>query len=359
VQDDIAQCVVKELRETLLGEAPGSDASRLAMAEVAIAAKGHGQNPEAHRLYLQGKYLVDRITQEETVVGMRYLEEALALDPSHAMAWTELSRAHANCGGYGWEPVVEGYRKAREAAKRALELAPDLAEAHLALSAIQRRHDWDWKGAEASARRALGLAPGSAEVLRSNAGLCYFLGRFEEAESLFLHATEQNPLDSGGYSQMGLLYRSMGRLADAEQAYRKAIELSPQRIAGHHVLAIILADLGRDAEALSEAKLEPAEWARLTALTYVHFLGRRQLESDQALEQLEARHGYDSAYQIAAMHAARGNTDGALTWLERAVSEKDAGAAQLRVEPVFRPLHGSPRWNQLLKTMGFEVGLEG
>ena len=355
VQDDIAQCVVKELRATLLGEAPDSDASRLAKAEVAMAAKGHGQNPEAHRLYLQGKYFVDRITQEDTVKGMRYLEEALALDPSHALAWTELSRAHANCGGYGWEPVLEGFRKARDAAKRALELAPDLAEAHLCVSAIQRRHDWDWKGAEASTRRALELAPGNAEVLRSTAGLCYFLGRFDEAEGLFRRATELNPLDSGGYSSMGNLYRSMGRLADAERAYRKAIELSPQRIAGHHVLAIILAEQGRDKEALAEARLEPAEWARLTALAFVHFRGGRQAESDQALEQLEVKHGTDSAYQVAAIHAARGNADAAFTWLERALSEKDAGAAQMRVEPTFRQLHGSPQWSALLKKMGFEA----
>jgi tetratricopeptide (TPR) repeat protein len=200
--------------------------------------------------------------------------------------------------------VFEGYREAREAAMRALELAPDLAEAHLRLSGVQRLHDWDWKGAEASTRRALELAPGSAEVLRSTGGLFHLLGRFDEAEVLFRRATEQ--VNTGGFSSMGLLYRSMGRLADAERAYRKAIELSPQRIAGHHVLAIILAEQGRDAEALAEAKLEPAEWARLTALAFVHFRAGRQAESEQALEQLEAKHATDSAYQIAANSCVEG-----------------------------------------------------
>src|SRR5882672_587499 len=73
VQDDIAQCVVKELRATLLGEEPGSDASRKAEADVAAAAKGHGTNPEAHRLYLQGKYLIERVTEQDTAQGLRYL----------------------------------------------------------------------------------------------------------------------------------------------------------------------------------------------------------------------------------------------------------------------------------------------
>jgi tetratricopeptide (TPR) repeat protein len=277
----------------------------------------------------------------------------LALDPSHAAAWAELSRAHANSGGYGWEPVFEGYRNAREAVKRALQLAPDLAEAHVRLSAIQRSHDWDWKGAEESARRALELAPGSAEVLRSSGALAHLLGRFDEAEGLLRRAIEQDPLNSSGYSAIGLLFRSMGRLTDAEREFRKALELSPQRL-GYHVLAIILADLGRDAEALVEAKLETSEWARLTGLAYVHYLGGRRAESDEALQKLEAMHATDSAYQIAALHSERGEPDAALAWMERAVSERDAGVAQMKCEPAFRPLRGDPRWRALLKKVGLE-----
>lgn len=352
VQDDIAQSVVKELRTTLLGETPDSDASGLAKADVAVAAKGHGQNPEAHRLYLQGKYFVDRVSEEDTAKGIRYLKEALALDPAHAAAWAELSKAHANSGGYGWAPVLEGYRNARDAAQRALELAPDLAEAHVRLSAIQRLHDWDWNGAEASARRALELAPGSVVALSSAGSLAHMLCRFEEAEGILRRAVEQDPLSMGVYSSLGLLYRSMGRLSDAERAFRKVIELSPQRIGARHVLGIILADQGRDAEALAEASSEQAEWARLTALAYVHHVAGRSSESDEALRDLEAKHAVDSAYQIAAIHSARGEVDAALAWLERAFAERDAGLAQMKSEPTFRCLHGDPRWGALLKKVG-------
>ncbi len=354
VQDDIAQSVVKELRTTLLGEAPDSDASGLVRAEVAVAAKGHGQNPEAHRLYLQGKYFVDRMTQEDTVKGMRFLDEALAIDPSHAAAWAELSRAYTLCGGYGWLPVVEGYRKARDAAKRALELAPDLAEGHVRMSLIQRQHDWDWKGAEESARRALELAPGSAAALGSAGALAYHLGRFEEAEGLIRRSIEQDPLSVSGYSTLGLLYRSMDRLPEAERAFRKVLDLSPLRVAARHMLAVILAAQGRDAEALAEAKLEPAEWARLTSLAYVHHAAGRSAESDDALRQLEERHAVDSGFQIAAIHSARGEVDAGLAWLERALAERDSGVTMAKIEPTFRSLHGDPRWSALLKQMGFE-----
>ncbi len=330
VQDDIAQSVVKELRATLLGEAPGSDASRKAEADVAVAAKGHGTNPEAHRLYLQGKYLIERVTQEDTAQGLRYLNEALALDPTHALAWTEVARAHSISGGYGWETTLEGYRKAREAAMRAIQLAPDLAEGHLRLSGVQRLHDWDWKAAEASTRRALELAPGSPEVMRSTAELLHLLGRYDEAERLFRSALEQDPLSSAGYRAFARVYRSMDRLKEAEQAIRKGIELSPLHVGARLMLAIVLSEQGRNEEALAEAKAETAEWARLTALGVAHFLAGRRTESDQALAELEAKQLIDAPYQIAAVHATRGELEAAFPWLERGIEEKDAGMAQLR-----------------------------
>ncbi|HEY3156507.1 MAG TPA: protein kinase [Candidatus Eisenbacteria bacterium] len=355
VQDDIAQSVVKELRATLLGEAPDSDASRKAEAEVARAAKGHGTNPEAHRLYLQGKYLIERVTEQDTAQGLRYLNEALALDPTHALAWTEVARAHANSGGYGWDSTFEGYRKAREAANRAIQLAPDLAEGYLRLSGVQRLHDWDWKAAEASTRRALELAPGNPEVMRSNAGLLHLLGRYDEAERLYRSAVEQDPLSSAAYRAMALVYRSMDRLKEAEQAMRKGIELSPMHVGARQVLAIALSEQGRNEEALAEAQAEPAEWARLTALALVYFqLGQRS-ESDQALADLVAKHSINAPYQIAAVHASRGDVEAAFSWLDRAIAEKDAGAAQTRCERVFRVMHADPRWIPLMRKLGFEA----
>ncbi len=354
VQDDIAQCVVKELRATLLGEAPDSDASRKASADVAAAARGHGTSPEAHRLYLQGKYLIDRVTQEDTAQGLRYLNEALALDPTHALAWTEVSRAHANSGGYGWDTTLEGYRKAREAAMRAIQLAPDLAEGYLRLSAVERLYDWDWKAAEASTRRALELAPGSPEVMRSTGALLHLLCRFDEAERLFRSAVEQDPLSSAAYRAMALVFRSMDRLKEAEQAMRKSLELSPLHVGARMVLALVLSEQGRNEEGLAEAKAETAEWARLTALAIIHFhMGHRD-ESDQALAELEAKHSIDAPYQIAAVHISRGDVEGAFAWLERAIAEKDAGAAQIKAERVFRGMHGDPRWSVLMRKLGFE-----
>jgi len=219
---------------------------------------------------------------------------------------------------------------------------------------VQRLYDWDWTGAEASTRRALELAPGNPEAKRSSGGLLHILGQFEEAERLYRTALEQDPLSSAGYRAISLVYRSLDRPQEAEQAIRKGLELSPFHVGARMVLAIVLSERGRSEEALTEAKAETAEWARLTALALVYFrLGRRD-EADRALAELEAKHAVDAPYQISAVHAERGDVDGAFRWLERATMEKDAGVAQANAERVFRPLHHDPRWSALMKKLGFE-----
>ena len=354
VQDDIAQSVVKELRTTLFGDTPDSKASGRAQADVAGASKGHGTSPEAHRLYLQGKFYIDRINKEDTAKAIRYLQEAVALDPTHAAAWTELARGWINTGGYGWEPVAEGFRKAREAVARALEAQPDYFEAHVVLSNIQRMYEWDWEGAERSARRALDLAPGDALAMRTAGVLAMYRKRFDEAERLFLASVQQDPLNAGGYTTIGNMYRAMERHAEAEAAYRKALELAPLRIGVRQALAIAVAQQGRDAEAAAEAAAEPAEWARLTSLAYVHHLAGRHEESKETLRKLEEHYAVDAAFQIAAIYAAYGDVNHALDWLERARDQRDSGLALAPFETVFRPLHGHPRWGALLKSMGIE-----
>ncbi|HEX3112668.1 MAG TPA: protein kinase, partial [Candidatus Eisenbacteria bacterium] len=176
VQDAIAQAVVRELKTALLGGASHGDAIGRARAEVAVAAKGRGSDPEAHRLYLLGRHLLGRGSREDTTMAIRYLKEALDRDPRNALAWAELARAHIIEGGHGWVSVEVGYGHARDAAERALELEPDLAEAHARMGWIQMYHDRDSRLAEASYHRALELSPGNAEVLRGAGMLARTLG---------------------------------------------------------------------------------------------------------------------------------------------------------------------------------------
>jgi serine/threonine protein kinase/Tfp pilus assembly protein PilF len=352
VQDDIAQSVVKELRTTLLGDTPDSQTSGEAKAEVARAAEGRGSNPESHRLYLEGTYFMERFTEAGVRKGMSQLAEALRVDPKNALAWVALARGYVWQSGYGMVHPIEGARRAREAAEKALVLASDLAEAHHLLGVVQAFYEHDWAAGGKSLERALALSPDNANVLHGMGQYMLFRCRFADAEQYMLRALEQDPLSSRLYSQIGNLYRSTERFAEAERAYRKAIELSPERITAHHLLSIVLAMRGEMDAALAEAKLEPAEWGRLTGLSDVYWrMGRRE-ESDQALAQLEAKHAKDSAFQIAALYAIRGDVDSSFRWLERGLEEHDAGLNQVACEPIFAPLHGDPRWPLVLRRIG-------
>jgi serine/threonine protein kinase/Tfp pilus assembly protein PilF len=352
VQDDIAHSVVKELRSTLLGEEPDSKTSGEVKAEVALAARGRGKNAEAHRLYLQARYLISRMALEDMEKGIEYLKQALELEPEFALAWAELGRAYATKAG--WYTAEGSYRQAREAAERALSLEPDLAEGHLVIAHIQMNYDWDWRGADASYRRALELAPGNAHALRGAGALAGCLGRLEEANELVLRAVEQDPLSPASYQYLGLGLVAAGRFAEAETACRKALELSPQSIFIASGLSLILLAQGRADEALAAAAREPYESMRLYALGIIYHTLGRGTEADEALRELTEKYAVEAAAQIAEVHAARGEIDEAFEWLERAYAQRDAALPGLRLVPSYRSLHGDPRWAAFVRKLGLE-----
>jgi len=354
VQDDIAHSVVKELRTALLGDKTDSEASAAATAAVVQAAKGRGTDSEAHRLYLLARHLLDRSTPEETEKAIGYLKEALARDAGAAIAWRELGRAYAMQSDRVWVPVAEGYIRAREAVERALDLEPDLPEAHAELGWIQLFYYWDFAGAQASLRRAVELSPGNAAALRGAGVLAWTLGRHEEAIGLTRRALEQDPLSAASYHNLALALQIADRLAEAEAAYRKALEIAPRRAGTRAWLSLTLTVLGRGEEALAEAMQEPDEAFRLWALGIVrHALGDRA-GSDAALEDLIEKNAADSAYQVAEVYGARGERDKAFEWLERAYVQRDGGIADMKISQSLRSLHGDSRWGPFLRKMGLE-----
>jgi tetratricopeptide (TPR) repeat protein len=351
VQDEIARCVVKELRRTLLGEAMDASAATQVTAQIAAAVKGRTADAEAHRLDLQARHFISRHTRDDTAKGIAYLKRALDRDPAFALAWVELSGAYTNEVGQGWLSAAEGLELAQQAVERALKLEPELAEAHAQLGWIRMTYDWDWRGAEASYGRALDLAPGSGFVLRRAGWLAANLGRVDEAIALNSRAIEQDPLSASTYHSLGMALEAAGRLVEAEHAYRKVLELSPQRGAAHAMLGLNLLAQGRQDEALKEASLEQERWARLWALSIVHHERGSDTHADEALGELIASYADGAACNIAQVYGARGDIDLALEWLERAYAQRDPGLSEMKSQPLLRSLHADSRWDAFLTKM--------
>lgn len=352
MQDDIAQSVVKELRRRLLGVEPDSKASGEVREEVAAAARGRGTDTEAHRLYLQGSFLIRRMTQTDLETGLEYLTRAVELDPGHARAWAWLSRGRTNQAGWGLVPASEGGARAREAAERALELEPTLADALVARGIQLAFHDWDWALAERLLEEALAIAPDDVEVLSLAGILMHNFGRCDAAVAYFRRAAERDPLNVLAYGGLGRACRGAGLLTEAEAAFRKELELSPQGVSARMRLALVLVAMGRVDEALFEARQDTADWARNCALGVVHHARGEAAESDAALETLIRDWAEEGAYQIAMVHGFRSEVDAAFEWLERSYDQRDSGLALMKAEPFFEPLHADPRWTRLLRKIG-------
>jgi TolB-like protein/Flp pilus assembly protein TadD len=352
VQDDIAQTVVGALREMLLGTGAGAAAAANVSKEVAEAARGRSHNPEAYRLYLQGRYLVDRLTGPDITRGIECLKAAIALDPDFALAHATQSQAHTYEGGWGLRSPQEATALARAAALRSLALDPDLVEGLLALGGLQMWHDWDWAGARASLGRARELAPGKPEVLRDYGMLMYLTGRFEEAYTHGLRAIELDPLNAVGHLYLSLSLLALGKLREAESTCRKALEISPDGISFRYCLAMVLDAEGKREEAIAESLLDKADWSRLTSLACLYHLVGRTEESASLLSQLKETSADLSAVQIAQVHAVRGESDQSFAWLERAFDQRDAGVSMVRSCPWFDLIKGDPRWDKFLRKVG-------
>jgi len=351
VQDDIAQSVVKELRAALLREPAGTAAGKSAAADVRQAAIGRSDNSEAFQLYLQGKFFGERTTQADTDKAIDLLQQALAIDPDFALAWTGLSRIHQVQAGFGFAPIDEGFERAREAAQHALRLAPDLAEGHIELGLVLEMHDWNWTAADTCFRRALELAPGDAHALRAAAGLARVLGRLDEALELMRKAIALDPLSASTHRQLALIHVMADRLDDAAASFQLALDLSPGAGLNHAFLAVVRVLQGRGQEALVLAEAESHGVFRNVALAMTqHALGRAT-ESDAALQALIDGFAWTAAYQIAEVYAHRNEVEKAFEWLERAYVQRDPGVAFSAGDAFLRPLRGDPRWRPFLHRM--------
>ena len=219
--------------------------------------------------------------------------------------------------------IAEGFGKAREAAERALQLEPDLAEGHAALGRIRIFHDWDWEGADEALRRALDLAPGDANVICNTAALAGNLGRSEEALALVRGAVALDPLSASAQRSLARLSLEAGLLEEAEAAAEKALELNPQGRLTHYWLGLVRLRQGRLDEALEAFQREGHDVFRLFGLAMAQHTGGRPAESDASLQELINSDATGSAYQIAEAYAFRGETNVAFEWLERAYEQHD------------------------------------
>ncbi|MBT8052249.1 MAG: tetratricopeptide repeat protein [Gammaproteobacteria bacterium] len=300
IQDEIAAIVVQELKVKLLQQTPTVQHTK----------------PEAFALFLQARQLSRSGTEEAYQRSSELYQESLSIDPNYAAAWNGLAVNYFKQFSRGIRYFDDGYGRAREAARKALDADPAYSPAFATLGLIAMDDANDLVEAARHFERALELAPHDLEIIRHVVVLLQGLGRLDEAIALGQYAIGRDPVNAPNYANLGNSYRWSRRPEEAISAYRAALRLSPDLGAAQSFIGIALLAQERHPEALESMEREPFEPYRLIGLTMVYHSLGEAAKSGAVLAQLIEKYGHEWAYNIAYVHAWRGDTEGVFQWLD-------------------------------------------
>jgi len=351
LQDEIAQAITEQIRV------------KLSPKEHSLFMQVHAVDPQAYDAYLRGRYWWNQTTPEEAMSAegpsrdhaskaRDYFQQAIAKDPSYALAYTGLADSFLQLGASGGLPLREAYVKAAEAADEALRLDPSLAEVHTSLANVKFLNDWDWSGAEAEYKRAAALNPNYATAHRSYSFYLVAMGRLDEAMKEIERAQALDPLSPSITFWLGQVLYHARRYDDALRQNRRGSEMFPENAEFYWAIADVYEQKKMFAEAFT---------ARQQALS----LGKDP--NVTALGEAYKRSGYRGYLLKAAqiLELADDPADAAhcyalLTDEARAVSALEVGYNKhmhavlfLRTAPELDSIRSSPRFRDLVRRIGF------
>ncbi|MFN7993992.1 MAG: winged helix-turn-helix domain-containing protein [Bryobacteraceae bacterium] len=315
-------------------------------------------NAEAHRDYLQGRYFLNKLSDEDLHKSVAYFEAALKQNPGYAPAHAGMADAYIMFALLNLMPPGEAYARIERAARSAVEAVPDLCEAHATLATVKRIFERDWAGAEGEHARALELNPRSEIAHQQYGTFLAAAGRAEEAREAFRRARELDPLSLTIHAEAAWsLYVARDFAASAEQCWQ-ALVMEPKFAAAQHILGLAYEQMGMIEEAVVE--LENARTCAgdrpcvVAALAHVHARAGMAAEADELLKRLRetALRRYVSPYWYGLAHAGLEDREGAFGWLEKARQERDVWLTWLKVDPRFQPLQSDARFGALLRDCG-------
>jgi TolB-like protein/Tfp pilus assembly protein PilF len=312
-------------------------------------------DPEAHELYLKGRYFWNKRDQTGFAKAIDYFQQAIAKDPTYAAAYAGLADSYALSGGFNLIPVEQAMPRAQAAAERALELDRNLAEAHASLGLIAPFNNWSWPDAERHYQRALELNPNYATAHHWYAeGYLMPVGRADDAIAEIRKAQELDPLSAVIATDLGKELYFVRRYDEALIELRRALELDPNFVSAHNWISDTLLEKRMYNDAMVELEKtkpfrEERVYTRQTAYLYAR-MGRRDQARAALTKSLQLSKGKQvSSGAVALTYAALGEKDESFQWLERAYAERSSFMTSLKYWSVFDPLRDDPRFSDLLR----------
>jgi len=315
--------------------------------------------PDVYEAYLKGRYHWNQRTDESLRTAVAELQTALTLDPTYAPAYAALADCYNLLGtvlvGGGspqqWRP------RAAEAAIKALQIDPGLADAHATLGYV-RHYNWEWEAAEQSLRRAIDLNPSNALAHVWYANLLSSRLRLDEAIHEVNLARALDPLSLIVNTNVGWVLYMARRNDEAIAQYQKTLALNPGYVQAHTRLGDAFFRANRQQDAIGElttvVRLTNGSATSRVALAQMHAQIGQRAEAENLLRQalVERKTKYVSSGAVANAYVALGEYEKAFTWLEQSYSERANNVAYLAVEPLYDRVRQEPRFQALVKAVG-------
>ena len=317
-------------------------------------------DPEAHEAYLRGRHLWNRRTEEGMRNSIAQYEEAIRRHPDYAMAYAGVADSYVMLACRGMVSAKETFRKARAAARKALELDAELGEAHGSLAHV-RLHDWDWEGLDRDFLRAIELHPAQPIVYYWYGEFLMSMGRPEEAIAMTRRAQQADPLSPVIAASLAMILYLARKYDEAVKVLQRAQEIDPSHFLPHLRMGLVRLQQKGYPEAIRElqtaARLANHSTETLAALGTGYAMAGMSGEAHRIVAQLQASQAehYVLPYNIAKIYAAACDKERTLEWLERAYQEGNPDLIELNSEPVFDGLRGEPMFSELMRRIGFRV----
>jgi eukaryotic-like serine/threonine-protein kinase len=344
LQGEVAQAIASNIRTEVTPQ------------EQARITKGRQVNPAAQEAFLRGRYL-NKGTRAQQRKAREYFEQALRIDPNYAPAYAGLADYYIS--SVDTRPLVS-MPQAKQFAMKALDLDPDLAEAHLELALIHFYADWDWAAADKEFKLAIQLSPSDAEAHRTSSFYFSALGRVDEALAESRQAQQLDPLSIWTQITSGYVFYFARRYEEAVAQCGKALEWDSNSAGAYDCLGASYLAKGMNQQAIASSlkasDLANNDPARLVGLGRAYGLAGRKSDARKVLEQLRqfSDRTYVSPYFFATVYASLGQNDEAFARLQEAMREHDGYLAWLKVDSAVDPLREDPRFQGLLQQVGLE-----
>jgi eukaryotic-like serine/threonine-protein kinase len=313
------------------------------------------RNPEAYALYLRGRDSADRLTVESLSDSVSFFQKAVDKDPNYALAYASMAESYGLRGAFHYLNADEAFPKAAAAAKRAVELDGNLAEAHVVLGGVLR-HNWDFAGAQREYVRAIQLNPNLPSARFYYAAYLESAGKLDDALRELETARELDPLSTSPINLLAVCYFFRRDYDKALEQWRKSLEISPNSAIAHWNLFYVYMAKSMPGEAIRELeerlKLENrTDDAKRISESYQHSGWREALRVLAQISEKPSSKSYDP-WEVATANSYLGDKDQAFAWLRKAIEARTSFVDYLRVDPSWDNIRSDPRFAELVRRTG-------